>query len=89
MALRTKFVQVLTGVSEIDPSQAAEQAAFFNPDGTPFDFSGAGFNVVAAVADISTANGSDPATTQALANANKAKINELLGKLRTAGILAP
>lgn len=43
----------------------------------------------AAVADVSTANGSDPATTQALANANKAKINELLASLRAAGILAP
>jgi hypothetical protein len=43
----------------------------------------------AAVADVSTANGSDPATTQALANANKAKINELLASLRAAGIIAP
>lgn len=43
----------------------------------------------AAVADVTTANGSDPATTQALANANKAKINELLASLRAAGILAP
>lgn len=43
----------------------------------------------AAVADIATADGSDAATTQALANANKAKINDLLAKLRTAGVLTP
>lgn len=41
-----------------------------------------------AVANIATANGSDPATTQALANANKAKINELLGELRKAGVIS-
>ena len=44
--------------------------------------------VVAAVANIATADASDPATTQALANANKAKINALLAAMRTAGILA-
>lgn len=43
----------------------------------------------AAVADVTTPNGSDAATTQTLANANKAKINELLASLRAAGILAP
>lgn len=41
-----------------------------------------------AVANIATANGSDAATTQALANANKAKINELLGELRKAGVIS-
>lgn len=35
-----------------------------------------------AVTDIATADGSDPATTQALANACKAKINEILAVLR-------
>ena len=45
--------------------------------------------VIAAVANIATADASDPATTQALANANKAKINALLAAMRTAGILAP
>lgn len=46
------------------------------------------FAQVAAVTDIATADASDPATTQALANANKTKINELLVAMRTAGILA-
>lgn len=43
----------------------------------------------AAIADIATADGSDPATTQALANAIKAKFNILLAELRTAGLIAP
>lgn len=42
----------------------------------------------AAVADIATADGSDAATTQALANATKAKVNALLAALRAAGIIA-
>jgi hypothetical protein len=42
----------------------------------------------AAVTDITTADGSDAATTQALANATKAKVNALLASLRAAGILA-
>lgn len=37
---------------------------------------------VSAVTAISTPDGSDPATTQALANACKAKINELLTALK-------
>jgi hypothetical protein len=43
----------------------------------------------AAVADVVTANASDLATAIALANSNKAKINELLASLRAAGIIAP
>lgn len=43
----------------------------------------------AAEADIATADGSDPATTQALANATKVKVNALLAKLRTKGVLLP
>jgi predicted RecA/RadA family phage recombinase len=42
----------------------------------------------AAIADIATANANDPATTQALANENKAKINAILAVLRLAGIIA-
>lgn len=44
--------------------------------------------VSTVIAAIATANGSDPATTQALANANKAKINELIAALKTAGLMA-
>lgn len=41
-----------------------------------------------AIADIATANGSDAATTQALANATKATVNTILAALRTAGVIA-
>jgi predicted RecA/RadA family phage recombinase len=40
-----------------------------------------------AVATIATADGSDAATTQALANANKAAFNLLLTSLRNAGLI--
>jgi predicted RecA/RadA family phage recombinase len=43
----------------------------------------------AAIPDVSTANATDLATAQALANALKASYNTLLGELRTAGILLP
>lgn len=43
----------------------------------------------AAQATIATADGSDPASTQALANALKVTVNALLVKLRTAGIILP
>ena len=42
-----------------------------------------------AIADVATADGSDAATTQALANALKSKLNTLLAELRTAGVLKP
>lgn len=48
-----------------------------------------GSAVGVAVANIATADGSDAATTQALANATKAKVNELLASLRGAGVIAP
>lgn len=40
------------------------------------------------VAAITTADGSDAATTQALANATKTKVNDLIAKLVAAGIIA-
>ena len=46
-------------------------------------------NIVSAQADIATANATDLATAQALANACKTKINALLAAMRAAGILAP
>lgn len=39
------------------------------------------------IADISEADATDAATAIVLANANKAKINEILAVLRTAGTL--
>lgn len=41
----------------------------------------------AAVADEATADGSDAATTQALANALKVKVNAILASLRAGGII--
>lgn len=43
----------------------------------------------AAIADVATADATDLASAEALANANKAKINEILAMLRTAGVLTP
>lgn len=59
--------------------------AYANPEEGAFRESG---KAAAAVADIATADATDLATAQALANANKAKINALLAALRTAGLLA-
>lgn len=57
-------------------------------DGDAADFIVSGIRA-AAVADVATADGTDAGTTQTLANALKAKMNDLLTKLRTAGLLAP
>jgi hypothetical protein len=46
-------------------------------------------NAIAAVADISTADATDPATTMALVNELKAKINALLAAMRAANHLTP
>jgi hypothetical protein len=43
---------------------------------------------LAAVADVATADASDAASAATLANANKAKINTILARLRSAGIIA-
>lgn len=46
-------------------------------------------SAIAAVANISTADATDPATTMALVNELKAKINTLLAEMRTANHLSP
>lgn len=43
----------------------------------------------AAITNVTTADAADEATAVALANANKAKINQILVALRAAGILVP
>lgn len=43
------------------------------------------FTALSNIAVVSTADGSDAATTQALANANKAKINEILNAVKALG----
>lgn len=45
--------------------------------------------VAATVAAIVTADATDLPTAIALSSANKAKINELIAKLKAAGIVAP
>jgi predicted RecA/RadA family phage recombinase len=42
----------------------------------------------ATIAAEATADGSDAATTQALANALKTKVNDLISKLKAAGVIA-
>lgn len=42
---------------------------------------------ISPIADVTTPDATDLATAQALANANKAKINALLQSLRDSGIL--
>lgn len=60
----------------------------FSPGAGVINISGPGTmstkNVAAAIADITTADATDLATAITLANANKAKINEILNSLRTA-----
>jgi len=80
---RTEQVQVVTSQTTLDPLQGVTQMALFDQDGTPVDFGV--LHQAAAVVNIATID--DPATTMALANINKAKINELLTALRTAGII--
>lgn len=81
----TEQAIVLTDSGEINPNQGVTRLRLFNEDGTPYDPSS--FLQAAAVADISTADATDLATAQALANATKTKVNDLLAKLRTAGLL--
>ena len=82
---RTEQVQVVTSQTTLDPLQGVTQMALFDQDGTPVDFGV--LHQAAAVVNIATIDAIDPATTMALANINKAKINELLTALRTAGII--
>lgn len=50
---------------------------------------GAAAPVAANVAQVTTANGSDAATTQALANALKTSVNSILTALKNAGLMTP
>jgi uncharacterized protein YggE len=70
-------------------SHATGKGKLFSNDGTHLAVVGDGSVTPAThVADVTTVNGSDPTTTQALANANKAKINEILAALQAAGLMA-
>lgn len=74
-SLKARIRVAITNQTDADAMIAAIESGS-NPQGV-------------AVADVSTANATDPASTQALSNSNKAKINELLASLRGAGIIAP
>jgi predicted RecA/RadA family phage recombinase len=65
---------------------AVEAAA--NPTSTGNILLNAGAPQAAVIAEVATADGSDPATTQALANALKASLNTVLVALKNAGIMA-
>lgn len=54
------------------------------PTGAKYVVNGSEGNVIAAIA---TANGSDAATTQALANATKTSVNLLIAELKAKGLI--
>ena len=86
---RPTQAHVRTDITDIDVSQSFLELALFNPDGTPFDLSGAEATEPAAnVALITTPDATDLTTAQALANANKAKINAVIQALVAAGLMA-
>ena len=58
------------------PTPLAQEAA------AQIDAAVAAKSQIAALSAITTPDGSDPATTQALANANKAKINAIIAALQ-------
>lgn len=66
------------------PSHIMKEMSFYDVDGNPIT-PGAKAVVVAPVA---TANGSDLATTQALANQLKITVNAILTALKNAGLMA-
>jgi len=91
------FVQqarVVTAQAKVRPSTIKQELALFDANGNPLSIVAATTTVRGTVkqaavnADVATADGSDPATTQALANQLKISFNSLQAKLRTAGVLA-
>jgi hypothetical protein len=85
-----KFQQQVKVVSREDlrPGTSTIEAAFFNTNGEPIDVGGAPLTPAANVSDITTADGSDAGTTQTLANATKATVNDILSALQDAGLMA-
>ena len=67
----------------LDPTLAPMQVAFFDVNGAPLLFLQPGV----AVANLTTPDGTDATSTQTLANATKAKLNDLLNSLRDKGII--
>ena len=63
-------------------------AAAANPSASGSLLLNVGAPQAAVIAAVATADGSDPATTQALANALKASLNTVLVALKNAGLMA-
>lgn len=78
MALSSKLKSRIR-VAITNQTDANELIAAIDASGSP----------AAAVADIATADAIDLATAITLANATKAKVNQLLASLRAAGTLLP
>lgn len=74
----------LVAKTGIPSRKSVTQLALFNADGTPF----AGGEPGTHVAQVTTANATDLASAEALANANKTAINALIVSLQNAKILA-
>jgi hypothetical protein len=82
--------QIVSTEQTINPLREVTQLAFFNPDGTPFDFGGgtapgAATTTTAGIVKQAVAQTDSVATDAAGAVTD---FNALLAKLRTAGILA-
>lgn len=80
---------ILKNPVALNPGQSPLILELFNPNGEPFA-PGESSTIEPAekVDPITIPNGSDATTTQALANANKAKINEIITKLTEGGFLS-
>ena len=83
MANRRTQAIVRTSTS-IDLGQGTMELELFKADGTPWTGS---VTPGASVTNVTVADATDGATAATLANANKAKINELITKLEAAGFL--
>lgn len=83
--------QIVTGVTDLDPVRRATQLALFDAEGNPITLGTASVATeataglvkqVSPVADVEEEDGEDD-----LVNELKAVVNDLLAKLRDAGVL--
>ena len=77
--------QIVTQAT-LAPNQNVTQLALFSDSGEPIVLAGASAGT--AVADVAVVDATDEASAVALANQNKATINELLASLRAAGFIS-
>lgn len=87
--MSNKFVQQFQVVTQatVRPATSLAPVAFFDAAGHPIN-PGAAPAPAAANADVATANATDLASAEALANQLKTSFNSLQAKLRTAGFLS-